>query len=268
MKLISSADTLNFLCKSAPRPWVKRMLKWMIYAGELAPYFTRGKIIPFTNVLGVLLQVEELALLESGPKRDAAIRENFEEEIAKQLIGRAAEDVVWEEPIEWDETEEPHEVGAGFFVYAEELNWEAGSLSAEISDPEDNSHLFWDAKSHLGSEFRRPEYKVELSGLCFPMDVIEMLLPSAELDASQPTRHVQRESIIGRPQKWDWEGAFARLAVVAQHPDGLPSGPGAQAQIEGILANWFISETGDSPASSQIRQRAQKMMRLLALPKT
>ena len=124
----------------------------MIYAGELAPDFTRGKIIPFTNVLGVLLQVEELALLESGPERDAAIRENFEEEIAKQLIGRAAEDVVWEEPIEWDETEEPHEVGAGF-VYAEELNWEAGSLSAEISDPEDDSHLFWDASPTSEANF-------------------------------------------------------------------------------------------------------------------
>ena len=81
MKLISSADTLIFLSKSAPRPWVKRMLKWMIYEGELAPYFTKGKITPFSHVLGVLLQIEGLAQLEAGPEQEAAIRANYDQEI-------------------------------------------------------------------------------------------------------------------------------------------------------------------------------------------
>jgi len=179
-------------------------------------------------------------------------------------------DPVFDEPIEWDESEEPQQVGAGFFVYAEELDWEAGTIRAEVSAPEsrDELHLFWDADEHLGSQFDRASYNAELSGLRFPLDVIEMLLPNAEFNASNMSGPSFRETIIGRPRKWDWEGAFARLAVVAQHPDGLPTGPGAQAKIEKILADWFVSETGDSPASSQIRQRAQKMMPLLSVPKT
>jgi hypothetical protein len=270
MKLLSAADAINFLGKSAPRPWVKRMLKWMIYEGELNPYFTNGKITPFTSVLGVLLQVEGLAQRDAGPERDAEIRASFDEGIAKQLVGRANMEPVFDEPTEWDETEAPHQVSAGFFIYAEDLDWEAGTIKAEIYAPDSReAYIFWDADEHLGSQFDRAEYKVELSGLRFPLDAIEMLLPNAELNASESTRgSIYREPIIGRPRKWDWEGAFARLAVVAQHPDGLPTGPGAQARIEKILADWFVTETGDSPASSQIRQRAQKMTRLLSVPKT
>lgn len=270
MKLISSADTLNFLSKSAPRPWVKRMLKWMIYEGELPPYFTKGKITPFSSVLGVLVQVDGLAQMDAGPARDAAIRANFDKEIAEQLVGRGRQDPVFDEPIEWNESEEPHQVGAGFFVYAEELDWEAGTIKAAIHAPEsrDELHLFWDADDHLGTQFERAEYQAELYGLRFPLDTIEMFVPNVELSASASIGPVNREAVIGRPRKWDWEGAFAQLAVVAQHPDGLPTGPGAQAKIEKILADWFVSETGDSPASSQIRQRAQKMSRLLSVPKT
>jgi hypothetical protein len=267
VKLISSAETLNFLSKSAPRPWVKRMLKWMIYESELPPYFAKGKITPFTRVLGVLLQVEGLAQLEPGPERDAEIAANFEPEIAKQLIGHAHMDPVLDDPTEWDESEDPHQVSAGFFVFTDELDWEAGTIRTEIFAPESREeHLFWDAGDHLGTQFQRAEYKVELDGLHFPLDMIEMLLPNAELSASPLGGASLRESTIGRPRKWDWEGAFARLAVVAQHPDGLPTGPGAQARIERIVADWFVSETGDSPASSQIRQRAQKMIRLLSVP--
>jgi len=265
MKLISSADTLNFLCKNAPRPWVKRMLKWMIYNGELAPYFTHGKITPFTSVLGVLVQIEGLAQLDAGPERDAAIRAEFEPDFADQLIDRDRFAEVFGEPVEWDEREEPHQVGAGFFVYADEIDWEEGSIKAEIHHPEsqDEYHLFWDAQDHLSAEFERSQFKVELSGLRFSLDALEMMLPAVEPSASRTTSDSEHVTAIGRPRKWDWEGAFAKLALVAQHPDGLPVGPGAQAQIERILSEWFVAETGDSPATSQIRQRAQKMMRLL-----
>lgn len=268
MRLITSAATLDFLSKGAPRPWVKRMLKWMIYEGELTPYFTNGKIVPYARVLGVLLQVKGLAEMEPGPERDAAIRENFEEDISNQLVGRGSMEEVFDDPIQWNEEEEPHGVGAGFFVYSEDLDWESGTIRADISAPEsrDEIHLFWDADDHLGSQFSRADFRAELSGLCFSFDAIEMLLPSADSGIAQAT--VSRpEATIGRPRKWDWEGAFAKLAVVAQHPDGLPTGPGAQARIERILADWFVAETGESPASSQIRQRAQKMIRLLSVPK-
>lgn len=265
MKLITSAKALTFLCKSAPRPWVKRMLKWMIYNEELSPYFSHGKITPYTSALGVLLQIDGLAQMDAGSEKDAAIRAHFEPELAVQLIGRDRFADVFGEPVEWDEREEPHRVGAGFFVYADEIDWEEGSIKAEIHHPEsqDELHLFWDAEDHLSAEFERSQFKVELSGLRFSLDALEMMLPALEPGASGTESGSQHATAIGRPRKWDWEGAFAKLALVAQHPDGLPVGPGAQAQIERIISEWFVAETGDSPATSQIRLRAQKMIRLL-----
>ena len=183
MKLISSADTLDFLSRSAPRPWVKRMLGWMIFTGELDSYFKKGKITPFTRVVGVLLQVEGLAHLEPGSERDEAIRTNFDESIADQLIGKGSMEPVFDDPTEWDDSEDPHHVSPGFFVYAEELDWEGGTIRTTLFAPGNKfeDHLFWDADDHLGTQFDRPEFRVELSGLCFPHDVIEMLQPSTEL---------------------------------------------------------------------------------------
>ena len=61
----------------------------------------------------------------------------------------------------------------------------------------------------------------------------------------------------GRPPKWDWEGALIHIAAVANKPDGLSSGRGAQAKIAEMIRDWFIQTTGDSPADSEIRKRAK-----------
>jgi len=66
--------------------------------------------------------------------------------------------------------------------------------------------------------------------------------------------------VEGIEAKWDWEGAIAHVAAVANRPDGLPEGPGAQAKIEEIIMNWFIDSTGDAPTASEVRRRASKVM--------
>jgi hypothetical protein len=58
------------------------------------------------------------------------------------------------------------------------------------------------------------------------------------------------------------------VIAVAQEPDGLPTGHGAQARIEEMIAAWFMDQSGECPASSQVRQRAAKIMRMLARPET
>ncbi len=269
MRLLSSADTLSFLCKNAPKPWVKRMLKWMIFTGEVDAYFTRGRIVPSARVFSVLLAVPGILLPEADANRDKIIRENFDPELAERLISAGAHGSIDDEPTEWDESEEPHKVSAGFFIYSDDIDWEGGKLIAEIPYPDrsDKDMIFWDHEEHLLSEFEHPEFAVTLSGLCFPLDTIEMLLPTSEL-IGLPDQTKLPEAAIGRPRKWDWEGAFGHLVVLAQHPDGLPTGPGSQAKIEKHLLEWFVSETGDSPASSQLRQRASKMTRMLSAPKT
>lgn len=133
------------------------------------------------------------------------------------------------------------------------------SLSREMAES-----FFWDEEEHLPTNFQyEAEFDIYLSGLCFQMDIIEMLLPSGNLvlkDLKLRTASDGNQQ-VGRPRKWDWEGALAFIISAAQHPDGLPTGDGAQARLEEMIANWFVSKTGDSPATSQIRQRASSIIR-------
>jgi hypothetical protein len=269
MKLVSSADALAILGKSAPKAWVKRMLIWMIFENEITPYFRRGRIQPHST-LAAILHSEGINISGSMAERDDAIRNRWNADFSSRMLGRRILDKIADDPTEWDESDEPHAVGAGLFVYAEDIDWESGTLIAELNDPKvgDLDHLFWDADEHLVSSFPEPEFRVELWGLCFRWGAIELLQPTADMTemnvsisaAANPRR-------IGRPRSWDWEGALTHLLTLAQHPDGLPSGPGAQAQIERHIADWFVKMTGNSPASSQIRGWAQKVIGALESPK-
>lgn len=69
----------------------------------------------------------------------------------------------------------------------------------------------------------------------------------------------------GRKPKWDWEGALCSLIAKANTPDGLPQGPGSQAEIGKHLAAWFSHQSpdGSMPASSALGERAAKVARAL-----
>jgi hypothetical protein len=68
----------------------------------------------------------------------------------------------------------------------------------------------------------------------------------------------------GRPQKWDWESALIHVIAEANTVDGLPTDRGAQAQIEKIISEWFMRTTGNSPAVSEIRKRANVVMKAIS----
>ena len=126
--------------------------------------------------------------------------------------------------------------------------------------------FFPDSEEHLRSDFEDGNFEVSLAGLRFSMDEIELLLPTEKLQFSFSDQNIvtiPSRKNLGRPRKWDWDRAMAHLVSIAQHPDGLPTGAGAQARIEEIISEWFIAQTGDSPSTSQIRQRAQIIMGLV-----
>lgn len=93
-----------------------------------------------------------------------------------------------------------------------------------------------------------------------------MLLPTHQLASDEiGTRTgAERRGPVGRPPKWDWDAALESLIARAQLPDGLPSGAGAQAEIERLIASWFMETENDCPSESQIRGRAQRVMRAIA----
>lgn len=270
MQLISSRDALDFLSQAAPRPWVQRLLRWMAFDDELHVYSRSGKVQAHTNVAEFTLQLYETAGEWAGPKMDEAIRENYDLEFAHKLIGKDKMERVDDEAQTWGETDSPIKVDTGFFLYASDIDFEAGTLATDYIDIGGSfGDAVFPSQELFGTEFERPEYEAELRGLCFVRSQIELLLPTMQIagtSALQPDLLDWRRS-TGRPPRWDWEGALAHIVSLAQHPDGLPTGSGAQARVEEMIAEWFMEEAGDTPSESQIRQRASKVMRMIGRPK-
>lgn len=272
VQLIPSKIALDFLSNAAPRPWVRRMLQWMIFSDQLAPYFTAGEIKSMVRVYEMFYSKEGFDHDFTTEQRKQWIEENFEPEIAAKLVTHDRMDLIEEYRVVWTINDEPRKMGAGYLVYSQDIDWDAGTVSVELSQPLGSleEHLFWDAEEHLSSEYEAAHFEVSLSGLCFEQEAIEMLLPSHSLDnyGAMLVNAIDRPSTkpaLGRPPKWDWEGAISYLVSVAQHPDGLPQGEGAQARIEEMISQWFIDQCGDSPSTSQIRQRARSI--ILAIKK-
>lgn len=250
----------------------------MIYDGEINPYFTSGLIKSKGRVAEPLfglpdkvldeLRTDGVISLKTSPRLDEFIREQFSKDLAEKLVGKDATDEFEEDQTSWDEHDEPHNVGAGFFVYAEEIDWEAGTLrTSYIPSPKQREeHLFWDQEEHLPSELSDPDFDVNLSGMCFELAKVEMLLPNERIMTDLPMATVRSDQVkaMGRPRKWDWDEAMAYVVSLANKPDGLPTGAGAQARIEELIQQWFLDKDGNAPALSQIRQRVQKIMAGLA----
>lgn len=88
MKLISSGDTVEFLSQAAPKPWVKKMLLWLIFEGQLNAYFSTGKIQSSVPIYKFLLEAMAADAFFANSKTDQYIRENYEPEIADKIIGK------------------------------------------------------------------------------------------------------------------------------------------------------------------------------------
>lgn len=65
---------------------------------------------------------------------------------------------------------------------------------------------------------------------------------------------------VGRPPKWDWEAALCAITAIANSPNGLPDGHGAQAEVGRMLSQWFRDNQDGEPAASEIGARAAKIM--------
>lgn len=271
MKLISSADTLAFLSQAAPRPWVERMLRWMIFDRELTAYSVKGIVQPSAPAGQFIIDLVHETRETKGPLLEAAIRQKFPADFAEKLVGKTVQDRVYEQGYEWDDTDAPETIDAGFFMFATELDWDKGTLWAEwIPGDKDILDLFFPNEEMMASEYQNAQFEARFTGLKFQLKQIEMLLPNFHMPTASIVLNdrAEKNRSVGRPVKWNWEGALAFVVAQAQKPDGLPTGPGAQARIEEMISSWFIDEAGDSPSTSLVRQRAAAITRSLERPET
>ena len=265
MDLISANDALSFLSRAAPQVWVHRALQWMTLQEELSLFAEKVEVEAYTSIFHFTGDLYKEAGEFSGPKMDAAIRKEFSPELAKKLVGKDHHAEVYDEPHIVEGVDEVGAIDPGFVLFSEGIDWEKDQLQLDWLD-ETMLALDWffPRQDFVGSEFGNATYKVKFSGLSFEARKIELLLPTMKLEkaADQSTSNYTQR-FVGRPPKWDWDGAMAHVIAMAQTPDGLPTGHGAQAKIEALIAAWFEAETGDSPATSQIRKKASRIMQMI-----
>ena len=197
---------------------------------------------------------------------DKIIERELDASLAEKLKGKDPFERIVADPLEWNNPEEPEIQDPGFFLYGTSIDFESGTLLAEWLPTESEIlEIFFPTSEFVSWYATQAEYTACLEGMMFLKAKIEMLLPSQTLGenvgVSKSPPNPRRN--LGRPRKWDWESAMAYIASQAQTTDGLPTGHGAQAQIETMMADWFEREVGKSPAISQIRQRASTIMKML-----
>jgi hypothetical protein len=61
----------------------------------------------------------------------------------------------------------------------------------------------------------------------------------------------------GRPLKYDWERA--QIDLFGRVYRGDTPEPRTQAEVERMLAQWFVDHGGKQPAESEIRKRSKKL---------
>ena len=272
---VTSSQALDALQHLAPRAWCKRLLLWRIFEGTTAAYFFGGSIVERRRPAGFLVDAQA----ENRDMSIALVEEQFGSEIADALRAVGCPEKI--EKIsevfslkgietrreEW--RDEPRIVEIGAFVFADEVNFESGILRMEEFSSGDANDVLFGEEHDFRSEYDDGELDVELRGLSFELHTIEMLAPNAPPLVPMSTKelHAPRPSHRGGPgrsRKWDWEGALARVVSIANTPDGLPEGHGAQAAIERMISEWFTATTSGQPPESEIRKRAAQVMRAIS----
>jgi hypothetical protein len=115
-----------------------------------------------------------------------------------------------------------------------------------------------------------PESAWDILGL-FEADPRHVQFLRADLDALWPDPKIESTKVKnkgGRPPRWDWEGALIEVMRVANTPDGLPSGRGAQAEIERIMRDWFVASSDEAPSTSDMPDYGEthKGRKLVSVP--
>jgi hypothetical protein len=262
MDFISASDAVQFLSQAAPPAWVRRTLLWMAQRLELQMFADEIIVKPHTDVLSFTRGLFDKAGEWSGPKMDALIRSEYEADFAEKLIGKSPSERVYDEPHQILGAEGVVPIDPGYVIFYTKFDAEGNKLEAlNIDEKTMNNEYFFFSDEWCISEFDDPLFDFYISGLKFEAQAIELMLPTSSLSANIERQERPKVAArIGRPRSWDWDGAMAHIVAKAQTPDGLPTGHGAQAAIEAMIAEWFETETGGSPATSQIRTKASMIM--------
>ena len=267
-RLVSSREALDILSKSAPRTWCKRLLSQLVFEDQISAYCTFGNLRGFVPIT-CLLDTQDV-VPGHGDAFWIAVKEKW------GIVAPTEKDVIITQngtlaPItgyRWYESDDfpAQQIGFGYFHYADEIDWEKGRISiSSIFPNESERDYFLPDDNMFGEEERRGEtlfswleFKVEIEGLSFEGSTIELISGLESRSTEKPNQR------LGRPKKWDWEGALISVIGLANEVDGIGKARGEQARVEEEMATWFLDTTGEQPQPSQIRKYASRIMAYLA----
>ena len=88
------------------------------------------------------------------------------------------------------------------------------------------------------------------------------LVPPPNSDDVKPqrTRHP-----VGSPEQYPWDEFYIQIIAIAQTLDGLPTGYGAQAELQRTMLQWCEDNWGCQPSVSWVKARISKLYRQLKL---
>ncbi|WP_448206469.1 hypothetical protein [Azospirillum sp. sgz302134] len=229
---IPSAAALDMLAAHAPRPWCKRLLEHLVYVGKLNAYSLRGKVIKCTYWIA----------RETTESQESGLA--FERSDGEEVLD------------EW--STEFRMINPELMINNMYIDWDSGEL---VTDDMNGSDYEWICDAYGDGYFR-----IVLNGLSFELSQIEMFAPYGSPPAKEDLRHnpvVVPARPTGRPRKHDWEGALIHVLTVANTPDGLPAGHGAQAAIMRMMQEWFQANGGEEPTEGEVKNRARRIMETL-----
>lgn len=237
----------------------------MVQAGELDLYADRVAVAARASAFGFISPLFEEAGEWEGPSMNAAIRKAYNPELANRIIEADKHGYIDDELHTVEGWDSIGRIDFGFLVFCSKFDWQNSQMNCDYID-DDVLKLDWlfGSQDFVASDFPNADYTVKFSGLKLEANRVELLLPSSQFSSTIETGNstsIPRH--IGRPRQWDWDGALAHIVAKAQTPDGLPTGHGAQAKVEAMIAAWFEDQTGNSPAISQIRAKASRIMGMI-----
>lgn len=237
---VSSREALDHLERLAPRGWCRHLLTQLSASGKLSVY-AESQNATVSGIIDedIYLDVRSLPDFQLFHKLNFSLSVKYQCEWLLQIHDSISE----------------LETNICFEQY-EFLDWESGVVQTFPLDLKDINF------GHLETGGDHMTFRA--LGLMFPSEEIDMLVPAGagSKDLSVSTRNTKP---LGRPVKHDWEGAIIAVAASANGLDGLPSGAGAQAEIESLMLSWFASSRESEPSESEVRKRASRICDVLGL---
>jgi len=240
----------------APRAWAKRVLSWLILDGGVLLYFANGTMVERIPAYRLRRYAESISDAKILNEAEKAVLEREEKAVDWNEISEIAREI-------WANEPKPFPIEISFFL--DVFDWELGKAQGNLEHSEILAKETWE---DLGTQYEDSYWDVDLSGMCFNLQTIEMLAPNAAtpvadlLNPATSPAELSRKGGPGRRREYDWDGALLHLIGQAEinaiAPD--PDAHGAQADITRVLADWFSDNGGKVPAESQLQSMAKRAL--------